>query len=818
MTKTEMNSSKQQAETESGADRRRSKRDRPQKSKKKQSKMRASKKNRRRLLRHAARRRLWDRAARVVVSIGGLGIIASLLLIFFYLVYEVLPLFQGVDFSGEEPIPRAVSGQPAWLEVDSAAGVALRIDGAGVASFLDLDTGALLGRETLPRPAGARLATVAGDAAGSGLFAVGFDDGGVLIAGWSAPVEAGETLDSSRPAPPGLRYPLGQTVHPVLEGEPVRALALRSVAGGVEIAAAGPGGAVALLTVPTTGDSPGLAPPVSRPDVAGPRLELNPGTSPVERILLPRDPRWMLLVSADDERSDYELRLVSLEDGENAGVVDTAALTSPPVRLTHARLLAGGESLLAADDAGKVGQWFIVREAGGPRLRRVREFDLFDTAVGALEVERGRRVFAAVGGSADGGGEIALVDVTAGNVHTRRGSGIAAFPAAPFAASFATSFETLGAAALAPAGDLLLLEDGSGRLASWRIDHPFAEFSLAALWRPTWYENYPEPALVWQSSAADDTFEPKYSLAPLTFGTLKAAFYAMLFAAPLAVCAAVFTGYFMPPGARRQIKPLIELMEALPTVVIGFLAGLWLAPLVDANLAALALGALLLPLAVLLASLILARLPERFGFEFAEGWQLPALAPVLLLAGWLAWWLSPGLENALFDGSLKDWLTRRWGLDYVSRNALIVGAAMGFAVIPAIYSIADDAIFTVPRHLSYGALAMGANRWQTLTWLILPAAAPGILSALLIGFGRAIGETMIVLMATGNTPIMDMNLFEGMRSLAAGLAIEIPESEVGSTHYRILFLAALVLLLFTFAINSAAELLRLRLRRKYRMI
>ncbi len=805
-----MNSVRQTTEPKSGAGRRRG----PRGSGTKAGGKKTIRKNRRRLLRHAARRRLWDRAARAVVSIGGLGIIASLLLIFFYLVYEVLPLFQGVGFGAEEPIPRVVSGQPAWLEVDSAAGVVLRIDAAGAVSFLDLDTGALLARESLPRGAGARLTAVAGDAAGSGLFAAGFDDGGVLVAGWSAPVGMGSTIDGSRPTPPSLRYPLGQSVYPVLEAEPVRALALRGPAtpsGGVEIAAAGPGGAVALLTVPAAGAAPGLASPVPPLDMAGPRRELNLGTPPVERILLPQDPRWMLLISADDA-----LSLVSLEDGQDgqpsqaAGIVDTAALTSPPARLTHARLLAGGASLLAADDAGSVGQWFIVGEAGGPRLRRVREFDLFDSAVGALKVERDRRVFAAVGGA----GEIALVDVTAGKVHMRRGSGIAA----PLATSLSIPVANSSAAALSPAGDLLLLEEESGRLASWRIDHPFAEFSLAALWRPTWYENYPEPALVWQSSAADDTFEPKYSLAPLTFGTLKAAFYAMLFAAPLAVCAAVFTGYFMPPGARRQIKPLIELMEALPTVVIGFLAGLWLAPLVDTNLAALALGALLLPLAVLLASLGLARLPERFDLELAEGWQLPALALVLPLAGWLAWWLAPGLENALFDGGLRDWLTRRWGLDYVSRNALIVGAAMGFAVIPAIYSLADDAIFTVPRHLSYGALAMGANRWQTLTWLIMPAAAPGILSALLIGFGRAIGETMIVLMATGNTPVMDMNLFEGMRSLAAGLAIEIPESEVGSTHYRILFLAALVLLLFTFAINSAAELLRQRLRKKYRMI
>ena len=97
----------------------------------------------------------------------------------------------------------------------------------------------------------------------------------------------------------------------------------------------------------------------------------------------------------------------------------------------------------------------------------------------------------------------------------------------------------------------------------------------------------------------------------------------------------------------------------------------------------------------------------------------------------------------------------------------------------------------------------------------MPTASPGIFSALMIGMGRAVGETMIVLMATGNTPIMDVNIFEGMRTLAANIAVEIPESEVDSTHYRILFLAALVLFMFTFIVNTAAEVVRERLRAKY---
>ena len=733
------------------------------------------------------KRRFWDRTARTVVSIGGLGIICAILLIFFYLVHEVLPLFGGAEMSGGEFFPEPVPGSAQLLEVDAASGVALRVDDQGRAEFYDLAGGEPLAGESLAGAAGAGLTAVAEDAAGSGLFAAGFADGGVLVAGWNASPEPDTGSVSPR-----LEFPFGREPFRLLADEPVRALALRTGQGRIAIAAIGASGRTVLLEEGADPDPAALV-AAPQPAAASLRRELSVDATNADTILLTEDPRWMFLVSASGESS-----LVQLGPGNGARVVDTATLAAAPARLVDVRLLAGGMSLLAAHSGGGVGQWLIVREGESARMRQVRHFDLFDSAVAAIDVELGRRNFIAIGGQ----GELALVNVTAETESLRRGPGGL----------------LARAAALAPAGDALLLEDEQGGLSLWRLDNRHAEFSLSALWTRTWYENYTEPALVWQTTAADDAFEPKYSLAPLTFGTLKAALYAMIFAAPLAVCAAVYTGYFMAPGLRRQIKPLIELMEALPTVVIGFLAGLWLAPLVDANLAALALGALLLPISVVLASAAMARLPERFEAGLREGWQLPVLFPVLLLASWLAWLLAPPLESWLFEGSLRDWLSLRWGLDYVSRNAMIVGVAMGFAVIPAIYSIADDAIFTVPRHLSHGALALGANGWQTMVWLILPAAAPGILSALMIGFGRALGETMIVLMATGNTPVMDMNLFEGMRTLAANLAIEIPESEVGSTHYRILFLASLVLLLFTFVLNTIAELVRQRLRKRYRTI
>ena len=194
-------------------------------------------------------------------------------------------------------------------------------------------------------------------------------------------------------------------------------------------------------------------------------------------------------------------------------------------------------------------------------------------------------------------------------------------------------------------------------------------------------------------------------------------------------------------------------------------------------------------------------------------WPLAALAAMLI--GAFALSMSGHLENWFFGGDMRLWISNDLGIAFDQRNALVVGLAMGFAVIPNIYSIAEDAVFSVPKSLTFGSLALGATPWQTLTRVVILTASPGIFSALMIGLGRAVGETMIVLMATGNTPIMDMNIFQGLRTLAANVAVEMPESEVGSTHYRVLFLSALVLLSFTFVMNTLAELIRTRLRKKY---
>jgi phosphate transport system permease protein len=187
---------------------------------------------------------------------------------------------------------------------------------------------------------------------------------------------------------------------------------------------------------------------------------------------------------------------------------------------------------------------------------------------------------------------------------------------------------------------------------------------------------------------------------------------------------------------------------------------------------------------------------------------------VVLFTGWLCVTMSPLIEVWLFDGSMRQWFTDV-GITYDQRNALVVGVAMGFAVVPTIFSIAEDAVFNVPKHLTQGSLALGATPWQTVIGVVLLTASPGIFSAVMIGFGRAVGETMIVLMATGNSPVVNFNIFEGMRTLSANIAVEMPEAAVGGTHYRLLFLAALVLFGFTFILNTIAEVVRQRLRAKY---
>ncbi len=225
---------------------------------------------------------------------------------------------------------------------------------------------------------------------------------------------------------------------------------------------------------------------------------------------------------------------------------------------------------------------------------------------------------------------------------------------------------------------------------------------------------------------------------------------------------------------------------------------------------------LLLPLAALLTATLLSQQVNPWLRRRGVGWSR-GRAGLIELLKFLA-----SVVFALAVAILIAWALDTLKLDprgtlvgtYVQRNALVVGFAMGFAIIPLIYTIADDALSAVPEHLRSASLGAGATPWQTAVRSVIPTAASGLFSALMIGLGRAVGETMIVLMAAGNTPIMDFNIFQGFETLSMALATELPEAAKNSTHYRVLFLAALTLFAVTFIVNTLAEIVRQRFRRR----
>jgi phosphate transport system permease protein len=461
--------------------------------------------------------------------------------------------------------------------------------------------------------------------------------------------------------------------------------------------------------------------------------------------------------------------------------------------------LVGGETVIAGDARGRVSGLMRLRvtpESEERRLKVVRAYEGNTAAVTAFAASPRGKTF--LTGDASGG----------------------------VIARFGTNGRTLASASAgAPVTALEFGLKGTTFTAAtaagekhFTLDAPHPEISFTSLFGKQLYEGYDSPEYVWQSSGATDDFESKLSLVPLIFGTLKGTFYAMLFAVPIGLAAALYTSVFATPKVKRFVKPIVEIMAALPSVVLGFLAGLWLAPLIQKSTVSTLLLVPSIPLFVLTGVFLFQLLPFETRQHVRPGHELFLVLPLALLGAAFAWYAGPFFERLFFSGDFKAWLLTSSGLKYDARNSLVIAFAMGFAVIPIIFTISEDALSSVPEHLKAASLALGASPWQTAIRVILPTASAGIFSALMVGFGRAVGETMIVLMATGNTPILDWNIFNGMRTLAANIAVEIPEAPQGGTLYRVLFLAALLLFVVTFVVNTLAEALRQRLRKKYTVI
>jgi len=721
-----------------------------------------------------------DLLARKLIGLGGLVVIAAVLLILFYLIYVVSPLFLPVKMSQSmiEGTTSWANDKTVFLSLEEQQQVAFRISEAGVAEFFARESLQLIETTELAQSEW-QVVTVATDQGNSGLLAVGFDNGRVQLleldyrTDFSAGVAARKII-------PSLKFPYGNDQRKLLPDGGLIDLTLSENESELVLAAVGSGGRVRIEW--NSKQENFLSGEISL-DSSVRSLDVN---FEISAIALSDDHRWLYL--GDARGQVHFIKTAGMQEQQVVKVSETG--------ISSMNMLLGGISVLAGDSNGVITQLFPVRDADNQyRLEVIRRFEGQQAAIVQIIPEQRRKGFVAV----DAEGYLAIYHSTAGRqvLKQKLEAGIPV------------------ALALAPraSGLLVIYEDGSAGFMDIDNEHP--EVSFSSLWSKVWYENYTEAAYIWQSSASNNSFEPKFSLTPLAFGTLKASLYAMLFALPLALAGAAFTAYFMSPVLRRLVKPTIEIMAALPTVILGFLAGLWFAPYLEKNLAGILSLLIVVPSGLLVFAWFWTRAEWQIKRFVAEGWEPLLLLPVLIILGVLSIEVAGPLQNLFFNGDLRTWLNQEAGISYDQRNAMVVGCAMGFAVIPTIFSIAEDAIYGVPKSLSDGSLALGATPWQTLTRVILPTASPGMFSGVMIGLGRAVGETMIVLMATGNTPIMDWNLFEGMRTLAANIAVEIPESALHSSHYRILFLAALVLFMFTFVVNTGAELIRQRLREKY---
>lgn len=722
------------------------------------------------------KRALKERLARYFVATGGISVIIAILLIFFYLLYVVVPMFGSADIHESAVYTSSGEGRTLHLGIEEQGTIGVRFTDAGHVIFFDTTDGSVVKDLTLDLPA-----PISSVAANLDLVTLGLRDGTALAVRYKFDLSYPNDV---RTLTPRLEYPLGEDVLVLDEtGQSLTQIVIKLSDDIVGLAA-------------TTSDNRLVFARYLREEsfISGEiTTELESSSEiayqgNISSIALTPSLDH-LYAATHDGIVDGMLADYSLDEDGFVGEITEYKFEHA---ITFLKLLLGGNSLLVGMDNGEVQQWMSVRTDKGRVLTFIRNFVNDAKSVTSISTEQQRKGFAV----SDTQGKITLYYSTSQRT----------------VAEINTANMPISTMAWSARAENLIVATDDGKIHLYQVHNEYPEISWDVLWGKIWYEGYDESDYIWQSSASNNDFEPKFSLMPLAFGTIKAAFYAMLFAIPIAILGAMFTAQFMAPKMRQTVKPTIEIMEALPTVILGFLAGLWLAPYVETHLAGVFTLLLILPFGFFTCAWLWRFMPNKAKFE---GWEAALLIPVVIFMIWLSMNLSGPIEQLFFAGDMRTYMSVEWGLNYDQRNALVVGLIMGFAVIPTIFSIAEDALFSVPQHLVRGSLALGATRWQTMMFVILPAASPAIFSAVMMGFGRAVGETMIVLMATGNTPLMDMSLFQGMRTLAANLAVEVPEAEVASTHYRVLFLAALILFLFTFVFNTLAEIIRHRLRKRY---
>ena len=862
--------------------------------------------------------RFGDGLARGLITAGGIGTIVAVLLVGVFLLVVAAPLFSPARVS---PVAAAAlaGGEPLAIGSDESGDVAWLLDDRGLRAI-----GVARGEVLLERPAaesGLEGCTAVRGIAGGLLAVAGFADGSFRTGRLgleSAYLDAADL--PAELAPPGEGQAIRMDDAVVVRGlggqlSKVSLVADLATAGGealpaaiVDVDVTQLAGGPLVAALDAVGNVRVESVASRRNMLTGKRTTSTAGaTIPAADSFRPRFVRvselgdQLFLLAADGGGRRYAIRSVKqpvLMESFTAGG-EVAAVGR----------LFGGTALAVAGSDGGVRIMFAARPAAvardadrlpedGLRMVTAREFPApaGTGPITAIAASPRSRLFAV----ADAAGRVRLLHSTSGRgladlaaASASREAGAEGSDAGRSGAQESARTPVVPVALAIPTRENRLLAAGERGLAAWSMAAGYPEVSLRTLLTPIWYESYPGAVNAWETTG-HEAFESKFGLVPLIFGTIKATLYSMLFATPIAILAAIYTSQFMHPRWKARVKPTIEMMASLPSVVLGFIAGLVFAPTLERMLMPVLTGLFVVPLVILAAAHLWQLLPTGLRTSLA-GWRFPLVACVALPAGVAsAVAAAPAVERLLFQGDFRSWLDGRDGsgfggwvlamlplgglaaawivgrlvnpwlrrtgagwsprqaglaslavfaggavaavllavaaaafcdairLDtrgglfgtYVQRNAMVVAVGMSFAIIPLVFTIADDALASVPEHLRSASLGAGATPWQTAVRVIVPAAASGLFSAVMIGLGRAVGETMIVLMAAGNTPLVSWNLFNGFQTLSAAIATELPEAARNSTHYRVLFLAALALFAMTFVVNTVAEIVRQRFRRR----
>jgi len=758
-----------------------------------------------------------DRFMTSVIAFGGVCIVVAVFGIFAFILAEVLPLFGRAQVQAKHkvsfaPIADGIVGLDEWSQLP------FQYDGQRTIRFQPVDPASKAPQEaTLDLPGTATVVSRQFDAVQNRLI-LGLSDGQAAIYKVSYTSTAG---------PDGKPVVTGSVAKerllPIVPGQPLTAIDYKDAGDRKLVAAVEGQGSAAKLYVAGLRQTRSL---LGAGQVkVGERIDLTPkldGQRPV-RVIIPGTADSVIVQSDRGEvfylfqkGTEWELRQRLRPFAESEG------------KLAGLNFLFGDVSLVVWSEQGDL-RVFSLYVGEGEKTRLFGQTKKFPQVKGGIShylASQRNKSFAVANDHL-----LQICHATTASVRAR----------------LKLPFEAVDLAMDAKAEHIAVL-DRTGTLHLYEVNDPHPEAGWRAFFQRIWYEGAAKPKFEWQSTSGTDDFEPKLSLTPLIIGSLKGTIYALIFAIPIALLAAVFVAQFMHPEVKKVVKPAIEIMASLPSVVLGFLAALWLAPVIEARVPSVFVIVLLIPLTSALLGFIWSVLPVRYRNLMPKGSEYLVLIPTILLVSWIGWHLGPVLERALFvitapDGTkvadFRLWWPQFTGTPYDQRNCLVVGFMMGFAVIPIIFTIAEDSLANVPSSIISASEALGASRWQVVRTVVLPVASAGIFSALMIGFGRAVGETMIVVMATGNTAIMDSNgqllfgemgigngqfpvadhwdIFNGMRTLSANIAVELPEAAVHSTHYRALFLGAMVLFVMTFVLNTGAELLRQRLREKFRI-